>query len=75
MRKQSLVFPPLELPSEPTRYEGSLADYIGDIRGACQYDMAPRAFEGTVWDQNEDRNGQMALVQRANKSRAQATWR
>jgi hypothetical protein len=65
----------MDLPEEPTKYEGSVQDWIGDIRGACQHDMAPRDWEGTVWDKLEDAEGQRRIVQRANKSRAQATWR
>lgn len=65
----------LELPEPPTRYEGSLADYVGDICGAERVGMAPRAFEGSIWDKMADRDGQLRLQQRANKSRALATWR
>lgn len=65
----------LELPEPPKEYEGSVADFVTDIRGADRVDMSPRDYEGTVWDQIEDRAGQRRLEQQANKSRALATWR
>jgi hypothetical protein len=57
------------------RYEGSLCDMINDIRGARMHGMSPADFDGSVWDQYEDRAGQRRLEQKANKSRAWATFR
>lgn len=65
----------LELPEPPTRFEGSMADFCEDMRGADRVDMSPRAYEGTIWDDLADRRGQHRLTQQANKSRALATWR
>lgn len=66
---------PLELPETATRYEGSLTDFVDDLRGAERVDMSPRDFERSIWDNLDDREGQRRLVQQANKSRALATWR
>lgn len=65
----------LELPETAKRYEGSVTDFIDDLRGAERVDMAPRAYENTIWDSLADRVGQHRLTQQANKSRALATWR
>lgn len=65
----------LELPETAKRYEGSITDFVDDLRGAERVDMSPRAYENSIWDDLADREGQRRLMQQANKSRALATWR